>query len=333
MNSLILKLWVAGRRFGRAAWMWVAIAALLLGTGAGAQQAAVYPPEFNRTEMAEYLRYVNLWPKELKLEFGEAKASAQLPGFFDLPLRIHTGQAVVTQMYLLSADGQHLIRAQAGDRLGKTVFGVGGYPFAAEQEKLKLDGRPSSGPADAPVTVAVFSDFQCGFCREEAKILRSNLLSAYPGKVRLVFMDFPLVQIHDWAHAASVAGRCVMAQDAEKFWAYHDWAFEEQPALTKMNFAEKFTAWAGQMGLDGLQLSRCQQDPSVNQAVTASFQQALDLGLTSTPTLFVNGRQIGGKLEWNALKQVVDAELEYQTVAAKKKEECCTVSVPGIFPK
>lgn len=325
----------SGRRTGLAGWMMVAVAAVALLSPAGqAQQTKLFPPEFNQAEMADYLRYVNLWPKELKLEFGEAKPSAQLPGFFDLPLRIHTGQAVITQMYLLSADGQHLIRAQAGDRLGKTVFGVSGYPFAAEQEKLKLEGRPSAGPADAAVTVAVFSDFQCGFCREEAKILRSNLLSAYPGKVRLVFLDFPLTQIHDWAHQAAVAGRCVMSQDAEKFWAYHDWAFEEQPALSKMNFSEKFMAWAGPMGLDALQLSRCQQDPSVNQAVTASFQHALDLGLTSTPTLFVNGRQIGGKLEWNALKQVVDAELEYQTAAAKKeKVECCAVSLPGVFPQ
>lgn len=319
------------RRF---AWICSLALALLASTPMlRAQSANLYPPDINQTEMAEYLRYVNLWPKDLKLEFGQPSASSQLPGFFDLPVRIHTGQAVITQMYLLSADGQHLIRAQAGDRLGKTVFGVGQYPFAQEQAKLKLDGRPSSGPSGAPVTVAVFSDFQCGFCREEAKILRTNLLSAYPGKVRLVFMDFPLVQIHDWAHAAAVAGRCVMAQDADKFWAYHDWVFDEQAALSKMNFSEKFTAWASQMELDALQLARCQQDPSVNQGVNASFQEALDLGLTSTPTLFVNGRQIGGKLEWNALKQVIDAELDYLAAAAKKKEECCTVSLPSLFPQ
>ena len=69
----------------------------------------------------------------------------------------------------------------------------------------------------------------------------------------------------------------------------------------------------------------------MNAAVTASFQDALDLGLTSTPTLFINGRQIGGKLEWQALKQVIDMELDYVAAAKKKQEECCSVSLPGIF--
>ncbi|MCZ2152629.1 MAG: DsbA family protein, partial [Bryobacterales bacterium] len=234
-------------------------------------------------------------------------------------------------LYLLAPDGKHLVRAQTGDRLGKTVFPLDAYPFAAEQAKLKLAGHPSAGPADAAVTVAVFSDFQCGFCREEAKILRSNLLAAYPGKARLVFVDFPLLQIHDWAQRAAVAGRCVAAQNAGKFWTYHDWVFDEQPAITSANFGAKLLEWAGANGVDGIQLGRCLEDPAVNQSVTASFQEALDLGLNSTPTLFVNGRQISGKLEWAALKQVIDTELEYAEKAAKKNEECCSVSLPGIF--
>lgn len=292
---------------------------------------APFPPEINQVALADYLRYVNLWPKEVSVQFEKATPSKLLPGFFDLPVKVSAGHTAITQMYLLAPDGKHLVRSQAGDRLGKTVFAVEGYPFAAEQARLKLDGRPSIGPAEAPVTVAVFSDFQCGFCREEAKILRSNLIGSYPDKVRMVFLDFPLTQIHDWSQQAAVAGRCVAAQSAEKFWAYHDWVFDEQPAISAMNFNGKFLEWAGKNALDALQLGRCQQDPSVNAAVTASFQEALNLGLTSTPTLFVNGRQIGGKLEWLALKQVIDMELDYAAAAAKKKEECCSVSLPGIF--
>lgn len=295
-----------------------------------ASPKAALAPEINQIELADYLRYVNLWPKEVSVQFEKATPSKLLPGFFDLPVKVSAGHTAITQMYLLSPDGKHLVRSQAGDRLGKTVFPVDGYPFAAEQARLKLDGRPSIGPANAPVTIAVFSDFQCGFCREEAKILRSNLLSAYPEKVRMVFLDFPLTQIHDWSQQAAVAGRCVAAQSPEKFWLYHDWVFDEQPAISKMNFNGKFLEWSGKNGLDALQLGRCQQDPSVNAAVTASFQDALNLGLTSTPTMFVNGRQIGGKLEWQALKQVIDTELEY-AAAAKKKEECCSVTLPGIF--
>lgn len=296
-----------------------------------AQSASQFPPEINQTELASYIRYLNLWPKEVSVEFGKAAPSQALPGFFDLPVKISAGQATITQMYLLAPDGKHLVRAQAGDRLGKTVFALDGYPFAYEQSKLKLEGRPSVGSANAAVTVAVFSDFQCGFCREEAKILRSNLLGAYPGKVRMVFVDFPLIQIHDWARRAAVAGRCVAARDEEKFWVYHDWVFDEQPALTAANFGQKLLHWAEANAVDGVRLGQCLDDPAINQAVTASFQEALDLGLNSTPTLFVNGRQIGGKLEWLALKQVIDTELEYAEQAARKSEECCSVSLPDIF--
>lgn len=293
--------------------------------------ASTAAPEINRTALADYLRYVNLWPKEVSIEIEDPKASSALPGFFDLAVKVSAGQTSLMQMYLLSPDGLHLVRTQAGDRLGKTVFPVDSYPFQIEQNRLTLTGRPSIGPADAPVTIAVYSDFQCGFCREEAKILRSNLLSAYPDKVRLVFVDFPLTQIHDWAQRAAVAGRCVAAQDPEKFWLYHDWVFEEQPALNATNFGQKLNQWAGENGVDTLRFDRCLVEPSIDDAVKASFQNALDLGLTSTPTLFVNGRQMGGKLEWLALKQVIDIELEYQAAAAKRKEECCAVSLPGIF--
>ena len=285
---------------------------------------AELPPEINQMEL--WITYVNPWikrPRPVRRSHAVEVASR----IFRSPQKSAPG---IPPSDVSAFRASTSFARASGDRLGKTVSPVEGYPFAAEQARLKLDGRPSIGPADAPVTVAVFSDFQCGFCREEAKILRSNLLSAYPDKVRMVFLDFPLTQIHDWSQQAAVAGRCVAAQSAEKFWLYHDWVFDEQPAISKMNFNGKFLEWSGKNGLDSLQLGRCQQDPGINAAITASFQDALNLGLTSTPTMFVNGRQIGGKLEWQALKQVIDTELEY-VAAAKKKEECCSVTLPGIF--
>jgi protein-disulfide isomerase len=196
------------------------------------------------------------------------------------------------------------------------------------------------GPEGAPITLTVFSDFQCAFCREEAKMLRANLPTAYPDAVRLVFMDFPLIQIHDWAKPAAIAGRCLAAQSNDSFWQYHDWIFESQKQITAANFGTKLQEWAQAQGHDGLRLQQCMQSPEIDAAVTASFQKAISMGLNSTPTIFVNGRQLGGKLEWQTLSQVIDAELEYlrNPPATVKppvgdKDSCCTVELPGLFPK
>ena len=89
------------------------------------------------------------------------------------------------------------------------------------------------------MVLVLFSDFQCPYCKEEAKMLRANLLSAYPKQVRLYFKDLPLEQIHPWAKPAAIAGRCVFKQNPTAFWDFHDWIFEQPGEITKDNFSEK----------------------------------------------------------------------------------------------
>ena len=76
--------------------------------------------------------------------------------------------------------------------------------------------------------IVEFSDFQCPYCKEEAKMLRQNLIQTYPKQVRLYFKDFPLENMHPWAKAAAIAGRCVFQQKTDAFWEYHDWIFAHQ---------------------------------------------------------------------------------------------------------
>ena len=81
-------------------------------------------------------------------------------------------------------------------------------------DKLKTEFQPSLGTPGAPVVLVAFSDFECPHCKDEATMLRQNLLSAYPTQVRLYFKDFPLEAIHPWAKTAAIAGRCVFRQSA-----------------------------------------------------------------------------------------------------------------------
>lgn len=319
----------------------LSVAAMGYGQSALPQPADPIPTRSGETldiaALEEYLRYVNLWNSEVTVTLAKPQPSSMLPGFFDVTVTASIPGASLTQEYFVSPDGSRIIRARASDRLGKTVFDTGQYPFQAEQAALDTNGRPAVGPDGAPVTLTVFSDFQCAYCRDEAKLLRANLETAYPDAVRLVFIDFPLFQIHNWAKPAAIAGHCVAAQSQPAFWSYHDWIFDVQPQITAENFSEKLQGWLQSTKIDGLQLQQCRQSPGAESAVMASFQKAISLGLNSTPTLFVNGRQLGGKLEWAALKQVIETELDYirkqDTKQSASKEECCTVTLPGLFPQ
>ena len=79
------------------------------------------------------------------------------------------------------------------------LYDISQNPFKADLDKLKTDLQPSFGTPGAPVVLVEFSDFECPMCKEEAKILRDNLLTAYPKQVRFYFIVFPLDQIHPWA--------------------------------------------------------------------------------------------------------------------------------------
>ncbi len=113
------------------------------------------------------------------------------------------------------------------------VYDVGQNPFKDDLDKLKTDLSPSFGTAGAPVVLVVFSDFECPNCKEEAEDPAAKPAQPlFPRQVRVYFKDFPLEQIHPWAKAAAIAGRCVFRQSPAEFWKYHDWIYEHQSEIT-----------------------------------------------------------------------------------------------------
>jgi protein-disulfide isomerase len=192
--------------------------------------------------------------------------------------------------------------------------------------KLTTDSLPSLGMPGAPVMIALFTDFQCPYCREEAKTLRTNLIQTYPKDVRLYLKVYPLVQIHNWAKAAAIAGRCVFQQNPQAFWQYHDWIFEQQPQITPENLSGKVMEFAQGKEIDGLQLKRCIDTRATEAEVDKSVTEAQNLQVDSTPTLFINGRRISSNLPWAQLKTIIDNEVAYQRTAKNAGDQpCCEV--------
>jgi protein-disulfide isomerase len=161
---------------------------------------------------------------------------------------------------------------------------------------------PAEGKADAPVTLVEYSDFQCPFCLRVMPTLK-QLREKYGDKVRVVWKDFPLTQIHPQAFVAAQAGNC--AREQGKFWELHDRMFGNQSALQP----DALKKYAADAGLDTAKFNQCLDSSKYEARVQDALSAGGRLGITSTPTVFVNGRMISGAQPIEVFQSVIDEEL------------------------
>ncbi len=159
----------------------------------------------------------------------------------------------------------------------------------------------SKGPADAPVVIVEFSDFECPYCKQ-ATATMDALIERYPDQIRFVYKDFPLPN-HPHAFKAAEAGHC--AHEQGEFWPFHDKLFATQDALD----SESLKAYADEIGLDADAFAACLDDARHADAVNDEMAAGRRLGASSTPTLFVNGRPVFGALPLDFFDEIVREEL------------------------
>jgi protein-disulfide isomerase len=128
------------------------------------------------------------------------------------------------------------------------------------------------------------------------------VLKEYAGRVRLVYKDFPLPS-HEFAIPAAEAARCAGVQD--QYWPYHDRLFANQPRFRR----DDFLAYTEGLGIDRARFSRCLDEHAQRAAVEASFAEGRALGVSSTPTFFINGRPLVGAQPVEAFREAIDAAL------------------------
>jgi protein-disulfide isomerase len=175
--------------------------------------------------------------------------------------------------------------------------------FDAPRREIEVAATdPSIGSASAPVTIVEFSDFQCPFCQRVAPTLK-EVREKYGDKVRVVWKDFPLTQIHPDAFKAAEAARC--AADQGKFWEYHDRLFANQQALQ----TDSLKKYAADLGLDAAAFTSCVDSSKHGSRVSEGVAQGTRLGVNSTPTLYINGRMVSGAQPLETLSIIIDEEL------------------------
>jgi protein-disulfide isomerase len=168
--------------------------------------------------------------------------------------------------------------------------------------EIATEGEPSLGPTNAPVTIVEFSDFQCPYCRQAQGTLK-RLMAAYEGKIKLVFRDFPLRNIHPQAQKAAEAAQC--AAEQQKFWPYHDKLF----ASTSFQM-EELKKFAQELELNLEQFTTCLDSNKHAPGIDADMQAGQQAGVNATPTFFVNGHPLSGAASYERFKEMVDAALE-----------------------
>ncbi|MBV8831977.1 MAG: thioredoxin domain-containing protein [Acidobacteriaceae bacterium] len=271
-------------------------------TAAGLAGADGTVPKLNKPKLESYIRYVEAYTAAVNIDIHDPEPSA-FPGYSRVLVRVSLhGRSGGDKVYYATADGEHFFSG--------ALWQLGQNPFLDTLVRLPQNG-PSFGPANAKVSITVFSDFQCPYCREFARTIRDNIPKQHPNDVRVIYKDFPLDAIHPWARTAAEWAHCITDQNPAAFWTFHDWIFQHQGEIDNKgtNLKEKMLGFAAEQKLDGGKLAACVDTHVHAPDVAASIAAASALGVQQTPTSFFNGRMVGGSLKWDDMNSLIQFEL------------------------
>jgi predicted DsbA family dithiol-disulfide isomerase len=230
---------------------------------------------------------------EIKSTYDQAKAQGQqLPPFDQIK-----GQIV---KYLTDRNSAQARKTFIDKLRAESKVEVLLPPVLLPKVEVAAEGQ-SKGPANAPVTIVEFSDYQCPFCSRAEETVK-EVMEKYKGKVRLFYRDYPL-PFHPQAEKASEAALC--AQEQGKYWEMHEKLFASQQALGVPQLKEH----AKGLGLDAAKFDKCLDSGEKAKLVETSRKAGEDLGVNGTPHFFINGRPLSGAQPFEKFKELIDIEL------------------------
>lgn len=277
--------------------------ALSLAAGCKAQTAPAADPTLMRHIEVMVRSQFNV-PQDYNLTIG-TRRSSQVPGYDTLPISIGKGAKNTTIDFLIATDNSKLARLETFD--------------LAKDPALHIDvaGRPIRGNPDAKVTVINYDDLECPYCARMHQSLFPDTLERYKDKVRFIYKDDPLTELHPWAMRAAIDANCLGSQSTPIYWAYVDYLHSHGQEINgeDRDVTKSFAALdriarqeATIAKLDGAKLDACIAKQDETQ-VKASSHEAETLGVNGTPAIFVEGERIEGFVPEQQLWSVIDRAL------------------------
>ena len=238
-------------------------------------------PSAGVTEQAVNGFLQHMFGYDSNLKWQIAKVDPQVgSGLTQVIVVVTAPQGQQTLSLFVTPDGKNAV---TGD-----LVPFGADPFAASREILHQADGPVRGPADAPLRIVEFGDLQCPSCKQAQSIVQ-KLLADVPN-AQLVFENYPLPQ-HDWAMKAARYGECLAHQSSSAYWKFEQSVFDAQSDITKDNADAKLKELVTAAGGNAGEVAACSAKPETDQRVKASMKLGQELGVSSTPTFFINGRK------------------------------------------
>lgn len=184
---------------------------------------------------------------------------------------------------------------------------------SAQARFIGIDDDPQLGKADAKVTIIEFGDYQCPLCRAFWRETLPRIKKEYveTGRVRIVFRDFPIQDVHPEATVTAMAAEC--AEDQGKFWEFHDKAFREQDRRGRdiiRYSARDVRRWATEIGLEAAAFNECLDSERHKAEVQKDYKDGADIGMNGTPVFFINGRALVGAHPFATFQKIIEEELK-----------------------
>jgi protein-disulfide isomerase len=254
-----------------------------------------------KNEIVKHVREQFKVPDATTLTVGPFHDSG-FPNFLATTVTADNGKGKQTQDFYITGDNRLLV-------LG-SILNLGLDLRREALRTIVTSNQPTQGAAHAPVTIVEYADLECPMCGKLHEFLEKDLLPKYGDKVRLIFKEFPLVQIHDWSLTAAIANECVYKMKPEAFAAYRSLVFQNQTTTNATNVRDNLLGYADQVGVDRVKLAGCLDSKASLQRVDEGTREAKQLEIQSTPTCFINGRMLIGFPSPEAYYKAVDAALK-----------------------
>jgi len=187
-----------------------------------------------------------------------------------------------------------------------------GEAAATPASDIGTDGEPVLGNKDAELTMVIYEDFQCPFCRRLEQNAFPQIESNYvdSGQVKVVWKDFPLNRIHPWAEQAAVAMECVYREGGDDvFWAVKDKVFENQDSLSTDNVESQVKQWASQEGVSESSVQGCIDRGDALEEVQGDTAEGEQNGVSGTPTAIVGDRKIVGAQPYSQFQTAIEKQV------------------------
>jgi protein-disulfide isomerase len=253
-----------------------------------------------RDKVLQFVRTRFNIPQTVKLTMTDPRDSA-FTDFLETTVTVDDGKTKQSQPLFISKNLRYIVEG--------SIFNLGGDSPQEIMRLISVKDQPAQGPASAPVTLVEYSDLQCPVCAQMQQELESDIVPKYGNKLRIVFKEFPLVTIHDWALTGAIAAQCIYQMDPSKYPDFRTQVYKNQADITGDRARDMLLHFGAEAGVDNDKLAACIDSRQTLSRVEANMHEGEALGIGQTPTSYINGKMLIGAPPSAEIYKAIDEAL------------------------